>query len=505
MKRSAMFLTALAIGGIAAVAAIKSTGSPDVQPQGPVKFSKTAPTPSIDATYERAGQTIAPYVVHLTATSLQIAWRTAGPTPGKARLLSGEQVQQDLNGPLGYQHTAHFQELLPDQSYRYQVDGFESQVVHTMRTVPGRKFAVVGHTHGTEHMDHYPDALLAASIRDFDPDYVVHAGDCVYYSTPQGWAEYYFRLFGETLSDTPFYIAPGNHDSGWPFLDGYDLRCFRELFPHNYPAAIKQGPEDAFYHVRQGSIDFYFLSYVADMAPSGRQHQWLMEQLQSSEAAFRVVVYGGMNNYFDPLAFRDSLPADKVDLIINGDGAIPKEFMDSSKAIPRIIMGTSAAHPHPWLAGTADEYSITLKALFADGKAGKTYWLHKRQVQEPSVVMNFWRDQEQSNKLITSFKPEKPVTSDQVKGVQIKLNNPNKVKALCFVSFQPTERLGKGEFGFRSQYVSIGPGDQLVTFAVPQSRPMGNGPYGIQRIQVVLIGSKAPPKMSLGEVYLFDE
>ncbi len=523
--------TPLVLGSIAVAAAIAYTGwngsgtkaGPELGPgsgpgsganagqvQGQAPSSKgrsyqSEPTKSEVAPFEAEGHAIEPYVVHRGSTELRIAWRLHGSAPSEVHLLTAGEAPTVQEFPASIQHVATFSDLRPDTLYSYRVEGYPARDVYTLSDDNRRSFAIVGHTHGTEHMEHYPDTLLAARIEEFRPDFMLHAGDCVYFSTPKGWKQDFFSPFRDLLKSTPIYISPSNHDVGWPFVLGMDMRCVRELFPHAYPEQADNPTEDAFYHVRQGSIDFYFLAYVADMTMEGTQLPWLKEELAKSDAAFRVLVFGGANPYYDKEALAEELKDQPIDLIINGDGAATKKIVDTSGPIPRLVMGTAGAQPHPWLACTSTDYWATFKVMYADGASSVSFQMHDKRVRTPIFDLGEPKVKVTGKKRTLSFTPPKPIPSDQVRGLQIKLKKPAGARGLAWIFAGPVKRERKSELGFRSEHHSIGATDSLVTFSIPQTNPLATEPYLIKKIQLELLELHKGCELELESAYLFGE
>ncbi|MDF1836596.1 MAG: metallophosphoesterase [Planctomycetota bacterium] len=429
----------------------------------------------------------------------QVSWRTAEQTVGFARLALGE-VEIAAHESEAIQHNAIFSRLQPDTEYTLSVNGYAPQTFRTHQRTGEIRFAVIGHTHGTERPNHYPDSLLASSVLNYRPEFVLHAGDCVFQSTPLHWKNEFFRLFRDNLKAAPIYVAPGNHDSGWPFIDGVDLRCFRELFPHSYPKGMGDGPGNAYYKVRQGPADFFFLSYVADMTSKAPQVRWLLEGLEKSRAEFRVVVYGGINSYFDKQAFLDLLPPEKVDLIVNGDGGAPGQTVDYPNGMARVTMGTGGRGPHPWLACRANRASMALRVMRTDGSIGETLVLNNRTQRDAMAVeLRPARNGKESHVYVL----EEPLMSDRIGGVQVRLKNMGEGTGLCYVSLRPKVRTGTGGFGFRSQQASYTERSPLLTFFTPALRPMGSQPFEVTKIQIAIPPAKGLGDVQVEQVWLF--
>lgn len=511
--RIALILGSLAVASVVAFVGLSGSergqeGPPQVKPsQAAPKVHKFEPSHLDAPPFDAEGHAIEPYVLHRSESELSIAWRLNSAAASRVSLLTAGEAASSQESPAGIQHAVTFSGLQPATLYTYRVEGYPPREAYTLRADNHRSFAVIGHTHGTERMEHYPDTLLAARIEDFQPDFVVHAGDCVYFSSPEGWKKDFFTPFRRLLRSTPIYISPGNHDVGWPFVMGYDLRCFRELFPHSYPEQASHLTEDGFYQIRQGSIDFYFLSYVADMTMEGKQLPWLKERLRTSNALFRIVVFGGANKYYDSAALIEELKDTSIDLIINGDGTAPANMQDESGPIPRLVMGTRHAQPHPWLACTVTDHWAAFKVMYADGTPGETIHLHDKRIRASTLDLGEPPVQRtgKGKRQTMTFVLTEPIASNQVSGLQLRLKQPAGGVGSAWIFVEPTERHKKSERGFRSEYVSIGAKDSLLTFSIPQTHPIAAEPYLIKQIKLELTEMKEGCKLEFESAYLFSE
>ena len=478
--------TALATGALALYNIPRKAPSPPPQNKPHVQIPVTKLE---EGPVEQPGVRIDPYWVHMTPTSATLAWRLPEKRSSSVRIGSDADPIQVLTTPVGYQHQAKLSELEPDKAYTYQVPGFPEQVFRTPSDQHEVRFAVLGHTHGSEHSSHYPDELLVARVADSAPSFVVHAGDCVFHADPAGWAHDFFRLFRSVLQRVPVYVSPGNHDSGWPFLRGYDLRPFRALFPLDYPEGVGQGPAHAFYRVRRGPLEFYFLSYVDDMSPESVQMQWLQQAVTASTAPFRLVVFGGMNRYYDEPATLQALAKLPLDAVINGDGAAPKDPWSVSEGLPRFRLGTGGAHPHPWLAGRATEEAVHLKLMYADGSSGVTYTLHRRHADPADRMLGApeRRDLSAKQTRFTFALPE-PKFSSEAKRIQVEWEQPLGQSGVAYVYFRAKKNTGRGEMGIRSQYLSLSATDRMASFALPALEPQSQTPYEIIEVHLEMVG-----------------
>jgi predicted secreted protein len=448
--------------------------------------------------------------VSINSTQATLAWRnaiSALDTLTVTNLTDGS--TQTVVGQEGQQAFAELRNLAPDTDYSWELESGHSNTVlrsgefTTLPSEPARNFAVVGHTHGSEHFDHYSDHLLAARIADAKPQFVIHAGDCVYYSTPRSWKEDFFKVFRPVLKRAPVYISPGNHDSGWPFVDGLDLRTFQELFPHAYPKEIQGSPAAAYYSVVQGPVHFLFLSYVSDLSPTSQQHAWIRNTLRSSSSEFRVVVLGGANNYYDKEAFSQLLAEESVDAVLMGDGPAPKRVLSQPSTYPVFTLGTAGGAPHPWLSAKATPEYLTFRQMDATGKASKVHWIHSKRRRAEVLVLGEPTLRPKKNHTTLVYKLAEPISSEAIKGLQFEIEGITKGRLIYYVMAKPKERLSKGEPGFRSQYGSLSPKDKLVAVPIPSERPIRGGTYKISEVLLNLPGTDRHPNIKVKRAWLY--
>ncbi len=454
--------------------------------------------------------TIEPYLTHLGSTSATLAWRGLNAVADRfvlLRLADGEVTV--FEGTDAQQQVVKLEGLLPDSEYSWHI----MNVAATMNTWRGsfrtlpleqeRRFAVIGHTHGSEHFGHYSDHLLASTIANSNPQFLVHAGDCVYYSTARGWKKDFFDVFRPVLDSAPIYISPGNHDSGWPFIDGTDLRPFQELFPHPFPEKIRGSAGAAYYDLVQGPVHFLFLSYVTDLAEGTPQHAWIQKTLRASTSEFNIVVLGGMNNYYDKSALRALLSAERVDAVLRGDGSASGGVLSQPTTYPIFTLGTANSHPHPWLDARATPEQLVFREMDATGKGGKIHWIHSRRERDPVLILQKPKITSAKNQIILSYSISPPIRSDKVHGLQFKLQGASEGKITYLVTSLPKTRLGQGESGFRSQYHSLSSKDKMVASPIRSQRPIRGGSYEIKEVRVKLIGTKGHPKLKVNEAWLY--
>lgn len=446
---------------------------------------------------------IAPYLVDIRSDSALLSWRTKTARPQTARLINLETAQvKRFEVPPGQQQSVHFEGLTPDTEYRWELEGTYSGTLQTLPEDAERRFAVLGHTHGSEYFGHYPDRLLVNKIAATRPQFVVHTGDCVFHTTPKEWKQHFFQVFREVLTFAPVYVAPGNHDSGWPFLDGIELRPFKELFPHAYPEEVGTGPGAAYYAVEQGPLLLLFLSYVTDLGPDSLQRQWIHRTLQASKAEFKVIVMGGFDNYYDRKSLPAFLAGEKVDAILRGDGTAPLKTLSDSAGVPVFSVGTSHREPHPWLDASVSAEHLILREMTSTGKAKEAYWLHAKRKRASVFDLPKPSIESGNNAATIVFKLEQPISSAELRGLQFQIEGMSTPACYCYMTFIPTERLVEDEGGFRSQHILLSSKDSQAAIPIPAERPIRGGAYEISEIRLRLGGCGDGP-ISIPKAWLY--
>ncbi len=477
-----------------------SLGSQDTPPHDAVPPS---PYPSNRADSEPVS--IAPYWVDLGSQHARLAWRTrevSGGTFTWTNLDTGESESVSLLE--GVQHQVLLEGLQPDQDYAWTLSQGRYGRWRTAPLAPQRSFAIVGHTHGSEHFGAYSDGLLAARIAESQPHFVVHCGDAVYTSTPADWKRHFFDLFRSTLQSAPIYVAPGNHDSGWPFVDGVDLRPFRELFPHDYPPAVPSQVGAAYYDVVQGPLHLLFLSYVSPLGPGSAQRAWIEQTLQRSEADFRVLVYGGFNQYYDREEWEAFLPTLPIDAVFRGDGTAPANARSMLGDLPVFSLGTRNQQPHPWIDARVQPEYLVLREMDAAGTAGEVHWIHYGQAR-PAVKTLQPTSREEDRKGVTwTFAFAEPwPASTQIRGLQFRIEGLADQKAYYYVSAVPAEASLQREGGFRSQYGLLEAKDRFGSAPLPDQRPVTGGAYGIRKIVLRVVTARPASELQLLSARLY--
>ena len=446
---------------------------------------------------------IEPYVLDLSTTEARLAWRRS--VAGPSVIEYGYTVDLELGRietPAALQHSVRLSGLVPGSTVHYLIDRRQRGSLRLDRDDGYLRFGLIGHTHGTEQFGHYPDTLLVARLDELDLDFVVHAGDSTFYSDAEGFGRWFFEPFRRLLARAPVYMAPGNHDSGWPFVDGVDLGPFKELFPHAYPEAVAASKDEACFAVEKGSLQLLFLAYVS-LDEGVSQRSWLRERLESSEFDFSVVVYGGGNAYFDEEEFLDWLSQFPVDCVFNGDSIKRKKIWREEAGLEIAFVGTGGSSPHPLLYAELRPGVLVFRGLDASGNPGESNWIYTRR-ERPRVAPLQVGELQYLERRKTCFVPlrlEAPVPAAGTQGLQLRFRHNGAEARHFYVHAFPTQKEGNG-VGFQTESYRLRPSDRLVSIPLPSARPGGDG-YDIKGLRVSLNGVLEVGEVEVLEAWLY--
>ena len=447
---------------------------------------------------------VEPYLVDLDQGSATLAWRLseeAGSAVEYGHTLDFELGR--VESPVGIQHTVELTGLSPGALVHYRVArAFQG----SFRTDDGDgeyRFAVVGHTHGSEQFGHYPDELLVARLAELELDFVLHTGDLTFYPNPAGFAQHYFKPFRSLVASTPVYAAPGNHDAGWPFVEGLDLTLFKELFAYDYDERSAGLPGQACYAIEKGNLQLLFFSYVSSVEKKSLNRRWLKERLADERFDFNVLVYGGGNPYFNEQDLLNWLSQFEIDCILNGDSLRKAQMWREEQGLRIAFVGTGSLDPHPLLYGELSPGVLTFRELDAAGQASGETWIHNRRERAPLASLKVGESvcDPERKMAWTPLKLEQPLASEGVHGIQLRvqLNVPS--RRTIYVHTFPTTQTGEGP-GYQTRPVRVGPGDELITLPLLSSRPNGE-PYELRGLRVTTIGARAAGELDVLEAWIF--
>lgn len=174
---------------------------------------------------------------------------------------------------------AELANLTPFTSYTYRLatqrgDGFTYGPAFTFRTAPADPnqeftFVAFGDT-----QDSAVFSMLASEIGPLNPAFWISPGDLMSHPSPESWGAF-FEAAGPLIGHVSFRPAYGNHDS-----PSNDLRNYFGL-----PAGHR------WYSFDYGSVHVVALDSNSDYSPSSPQYQWLVDDLASAMAIWKVVYF----------------------------------------------------------------------------------------------------------------------------------------------------------------------------------------------------------------------
>ncbi|MBM4061884.1 MAG: hypothetical protein FJ265_12425 [Planctomycetes bacterium] len=442
-----------------------------------------------------------PYLLHKDHAAAVIGWRTIAAVPGRIRHGTTPACRDGLirTAP-GLAHTAELTGLRPDTVYWYQVDGAPLASFRTAAAGAERTFAVLSHSWGSVAPSRYPTSFLVDRIARLQPDFVIHAGDVTFFSDRDHFRNFFFRPFEPVLAAAPVYLAPANHDSGFPFLQrGIDLTVLRELFPRAYGG----GPGDGCFEIVQGSVRFLFLSYLTPLGPGSAQREWLRQRLREVDHDFTAVVFGGSHReFYDEPSLLALLVEHGVDFVLRGDGLEPDDWRGEHRGMPMFTVGDAGDRPAAFLLGRQSEGMVMLRQMRADGSGGPHVLLKTRR-ERTGTRVPMERVFAQGQIVGYAGGPELPVPSTSVRGVQLRCAIAStKAGAIGIIAVPAGVQVADPIAGFCSQMVPLEPADRHVLLAVQQRDHHTGQPFTIGTIKVVISGF-LPEEVRLEEALLY--
>ena len=454
-----------------------------------------------------SAETIRPYILSLNPTSATVCWVTNQEMRGKLSLYSvGSQIEFTESSTSTF-HKVDMRNLISGTRYRYVVEDVYHAEFTTASTNDPFEIVVFGHTGGTEAEDQYPVELLAQKICDINPDFALCAGDITYYATLRGFTKNYFHRFGNFLASKPIYIAPGNHDCGWPMLYGIDYSTFRKLFPYNY--ASENG---AYYSFVYKNTKFIALSYVMPKREDfQKQIKWLLNELDSSDSEFNIVFLGGaQEGYYDKKLLFKSMVGHRVDLVFGGDGA--NLAQNNIDGINFFFAGTSFSRPHQFYYLQFEKYRFRVRLFDSTGIRKRGFWAfysakEKKVVQ--SLQAPIFLPGGGSPKLAVHFKPI-AISSEEFDGIGLIVEWNSNSDARLRVRWAPvSEKKLLGERYFREQVLSVKANKtNKYLVPLPSVDPLSQKPYNLDEIYLRIEprkGHKVSPEQAHVEAYLFKD
>lgn len=269
-------------------------------------------------------------------------------------------------------------------------------------------FAIVGDQGwGTQ-----PEADVAAMIKTWSPAFIATVGDNIYGLSPSmtlAQADARFAAtntlqYGDFIAAQKFFPSIGNHDVEY---DPSTPSWYRSKFPY----AFQNGTKNYYrVHFNEGPVELFVLSSGlrtdgTQFEPDGHsvgsvQYQWLRQALESSTAAFKLVIFhhppfSSGSKYHPGLAhMRWDFGAMGADAVFSGHEHNYERWLD--KEVPYVITGHGGAplngyhNPNPnkskvddpprfgAMRLTVEGYRLKIESVMLDGTIFDTFYISKR-------------------------------------------------------------------------------------------------------------------------------
>lgn len=239
------------------------------------------------------------------------------------RIEAQGEIFESRNGKAAY-YVARLRQLKPDGRYIYRAvtDGKTSAWYEFQTYQPGRSrfsFLFVGDVQDT--IGGIANRLLLdAWVHHRDVEFLVCGGDLIERPANQYWAET-FRTIDNIGQSMPVLNVTGNHD----YLKGVIQRLERR-FPLVFSYFLDSKVDDNMvYTLKYGEAQLFVLDSNREFFYLWTQRQWLKEQLESSDAKWKILVLHhplysikGRNNAIQRWMFDDLVHEHGVDLVLQG-------------------------------------------------------------------------------------------------------------------------------------------------------------------------------------------
>lgn len=256
-----------------------------------------------------------PYLQWPTPHSMTIMWETSEPSDSRVEILAAERIHSGYQG--NYKkpeqllsevysevyctiHQLTVTGLEPGTIYFYKVGSKHAQEEvesgpHPMKTAVRKgepfSFTVTSETGGYSGFDSSNGQInqrIFKQMQAYRPDLTLFVGDLVNDGTNyDDWDTYFFGPGKHLLTNTPFYSCLGNHERNASFY--YDFFAFAP--PKNY-YSFDYG--DAHF-ICLDSTDFikpeHYPRSSGGMMPGNEQYDFLVRDLQSSFAKWKIVFF----------------------------------------------------------------------------------------------------------------------------------------------------------------------------------------------------------------------
>lgn len=224
---------------------------------------------------------VAPYLRHVTATEVTVAFEMIESRAARVRFGVGDRRDRVIEDAPACLHTVRLTGLAPGQVHTYVVswqqgDGWRDLPPRPFVTAPlddrPFTFAVVGDTQDQPEIWQQ----VAAQVEAARPAFVVHVGDLVGQGCDaQAWWREFFRPARLLLATVPILPVPGNHEEDGPPW-------------YRYMAPDGGGP---CWRSRYGGVEFFGIDSNHPCGRGSVQYEWLAHALSDSTARWRIVMH----------------------------------------------------------------------------------------------------------------------------------------------------------------------------------------------------------------------
>jgi hypothetical protein len=441
------------------------------------------------------GLSTAPYVLDLGCDHATLCWVTAAEAPTRLELTGPRGTRARGDGASRRFHRVALTDLAPGTHYRYAVGGVHEATFRTLDDREAFRFAVFGHAAGTETLREYPTGPLAAALDDFDVDFALCTGDITYYTSVEGFARHFLHAFRRFLARAPIFVAPGNHDGGFPQRAGFDYTALRTVFPRDYSAP----DELASYTFVHQHVRFVALTYCPDRQGAfDRQLDWLRAVLTANTTEFTVVFFGGANppaRGYDEDALNALLAEHGVDAVFRHDGS--GVYQRTLEGVPHFHIGTSGAGVRQFHLVDVRPYELRVRQADTRRTFRDDVWVLG--TQRPKTVTRTVEggtreDRPGAARLVHTGLDE---PSDGFDGVRVTLDWPHEQQGVLQVLWAPTgvrNALGRGDGALnRCRLLRMdAPGEHTFLVDLPAVDPLTGEPYVLEHL---VLRIDTPPGM----------
>lgn len=240
-----------------------------------------------------------PIIQSVTTNSAKVLWKTGSNLTGRVEFGLASTAEQSVSLPADSTvQIAMLPQLQPGTNYVYRVvvsDGIRTgrSTISSIATAPTNgitRFSALGDS-GNGGLTQY---AVAASLRTWNPDLVLHLGDVIYPAFSNSLADIRcLSVYQRQMASTPYYFTFGNHDlysnDDGPYLNSFAL-------PTNSASGTSH-----YYSFDHGDVHFVsvFLPTLTPfsqqtahgLAVGSTQYNWLTNDLATTSRRWKVLFF----------------------------------------------------------------------------------------------------------------------------------------------------------------------------------------------------------------------